>query len=252
VTVLPQQQGQVAGQELVFSADPDDLREGFDSPLIDFQGLLNSVELRAIQGSNARGTYVSYFIDFNFSQVEVYESAIPWGQPAATVSVRSNPRGTAFKLSEWGKFTESAGNYFSKDELANVLSWSGKGLVIRFKKWAEDLGEDRQAAVDPATNLRPRRMVNCWHIVGVQGRQAAAGAASVNGAGPVGNINDRLLALIDGKTLSEFGSQALVLPEVKTNPQIAAELMDQSWIAKQQAAGKLSVDEAGVYHVVGG
>jgi hypothetical protein len=28
--------------------------------------------------------------------------------------------------------------------------------------------------------------------------------------------------------------------------------MDQSWIAKQQGAGKLSVDEAGVYHVVGG
>jgi hypothetical protein len=249
--VLPQQQVPVAGMELIFSGELDTFREGFESPLIRFKGLLNSVDLRQLQGSNARGTYTSYFLDFNFSQVEVYESAIPWGQPAATISVRANPRGTAFKDSEMYKFSESANLFFSKDEVANYLSWTGKGYVMTMHKWVEDLGEDRQAAVDPETKQRPRRLQNVWHVTAVEGRQAAAGV-SPNGAVPAMNINDRLLALIDGKTLSSFGSQALVLPEVKSNPQIASELMDQSWIAKQQGAGKLSVDEAGVYHVVGG
>lgn len=247
--MLPQtSQGQVPG-EVIISADPDDLREGFDSPLIDFEGLLNAVELRPVPGQNARGSYVSYFLDLKFSEVQVFESAVPWGLPVAEVSVRTSPRGMAMKNSEWGMFTNSAAQYFSKDELANVLSWTGKGLRVRLKKWAEDLGEDRQAAVDPATNLRPRRLVNCWHIVGVQGRQAAS--VSPNGAVAQVSVDEKLLQLLDGKTLSGFGSAALVMPEVKANPTIASKLMDQSWLAEKQAAGKVSLDESGVYHVTG-
>ena len=247
--MLPQTQGQVP-QELVFSADPDDLREGFESPLVRFKGLLNSVELRSVPGTNARGSYVSYFMDFNFSQVEVYESSIPWGQPVATISVRANPRGIAFKVSEWGYFTLSAGKFFSKDELANVLSFTGKGYVMDMHKWVEDLGEDRQAAADPVTKQKPRRESNVWHIVGVQGRQASG--VSPNGQAPqVVNVEDKLLDLLHGKTLSEFGSAALVMPEVRGNPQLASKLMDQSWLAEKQAAGMVAVDAENRYWVSG-
>lgn len=237
-------------QEPQFSMWPDDLRKGFDTPVKEFIGELVKVDVRAREFPDRRNpaaTRTAYYITFGFKQPAnvhnwIIRSDTPWISPILDVDI---PHSGGMENSAYGTMGKSlfaAGA--TKEEMQSIKV----GLLGEVMHWSKtpghDYGEDFNAVVDPETGMKPHRVVVAWECLSIEGRTGT-------GTSPNGqvSIEDKLLTLLDGKTLSEFGSHALVLDEVKGNMQLQQRLIDQSWLAEKQASGKVSLDSEARYHV---
>ena len=223
-----------------FSVNPQNLRQGFDIPVTEFVGVLNSVEMRSQDFPAARGgTRTSYYFTLKFTDIEVIKSDPPWIFPIVDLDL---PYSGGMERSQFGTLAKSWGQFLTDAELANIMVMGNYQLRMHMVKTpGHDYGEDFQADVDPDTGVKPHRIMAAWECVSIVGKVKV-------GADPV-DIETVVLALLDGLTLSQFNSKVLVLPEVKANPVLQKKIIDQVWLAEQQASGKVTVNGEGVYAV---
>jgi hypothetical protein len=168
-----------------------------------------------------------------FTELEVIKLAdgvVGYNLPVFELDLKYSDRGR----STWGALLQSAG----EQGYADLLDLRGHTMEMfsSVMVWGPDrerLAEDPNAKI---TGL-------IWSIAAVDGEAPSSGAPGVDGQDDV----SQLIAILDGKDETEFGTAAVATAVGKRNMQV---LQDSDWLAGLVAVGRVTRGDDGKYHKV--
>ena len=193
---------------------------GPQTPLRDFVGKLESWEPVTVQGQS--GGYV--VVRFNYTELQVLISAIPYTFPHGTIEVSSSTRAQ----SRWGIFAKSASEKIPPTEELDYLVGRYQRMGFTPGHMLPRRGADGQWS-DVATDA--------WEVVGLNdsasglaelvsgvGGSGEAGAV-VQMAGGAGSARDKAIELLIGSNVTQFNMSALQNDSIKLDSAIVDSIM---------------------------
>ena len=214
-------------------------------PLRRFRGKLTAVAPRQVTYQGTATTRV----DLKFNEVVVMESLEPWPYPTAELSIKLSNT----KNSSWGIFSKSLAERIPADkDIYDTIGSEFEMMVIQhqFGFSKDTFIPSTDGSIDPATGeakMVPAPIVaDCWQVAGITG--AGAIPASANGSAAM----EAALALLDGHTEAEFNAEVWKDATVKADASLSSMLLARGFIPPLVAAGRVTVDPAGIYSVVRG
>jgi hypothetical protein len=197
------------------------LQKGFDTPLQDFTGVLESYDEKeeTFGGKGKPKTKVT----FHFKDVKVHMSSEPYNFAIAHIVVFFS--GSA--NSSWGILAKSIVSQIPEGENLPFL-------VGKKSRWA--LTPNRKLGVDKET--KEPILKDCWEVIEIEG--------SVSKISPT----ERVLDLIDGRNDAQFNQVAIGDPILKSDANLMSQLVGQTLIPALEAAGKITKGADGIYHKV--
>jgi hypothetical protein len=221
------------------------------TPLREFIGTLDSItgDLQERQGRTIQ--YAMY----NFSELEVIQSTEPYPMPIAQLPIPiSNTKRS--QMGAWGA---------SIDKLINVDA-AGQPLPDgdpNVKKQGYLIGKRLRVKLTPGHKMWDRNagkevdrdMFEVIQVVGESGVSPAVVSTApqpipdTTGA-PVNGALGRALQLLEDKSLQEWYQVVFADPVVKADGALVTKIIQNALIPAMEAAGTVSKDANGKYHVV--
>jgi len=210
------------------------LTEGFEqTPLRKFYGTLDGTVKKHAEN------YDGVRVDLNFKDLEVIQSTSPYNFPITTINLGVSNKAK----SRWGYFATSVAAVI--DESEGLEEQYGKRFGMVYCD-----GQDGRPEPKPIWSRQANRAefptgevpTAVWVAFEIDGVTADA---TKEEATP---IEEKLITLLDGKTLNEFNRASLADPEVKKDTAIQRAIMDKSFVKKLIADGIATKDENDIYH----
>ena len=226
---------------------------GFASPLRYFRGKLDSITGSMVQ----RGTMpqARLEVSYNFSEVEVFESTEPYPYPIAQISLLHSNR----DKSGMGVLGQSMDKIINAGVGANIPQAQTKNqdfLIGKVQEWKITPGhmmwnrdENRETPRD------------CWEVTYIEGVGGTpySGAQQVadtqqpttfGTATPVVTPDIQAMNLLDGRTMAEWQQAVFQDPIIRDETAgVKTKIINQQFIPPLEAAGLVTKDDNGVYHV---
>lgn len=208
-------------------------------------------------------------VKFNFINVKVKESTIPYVFPIASVTIPYSNPATDRGQTRWAVWSTSGrnvlGSIFELDDLVGKeQEWAqlpGK-LRVSFDnlsdeeqdaaraatlaKLPEDVDADvKQVALSKAEAGWYDSMVPCFQIVSIGGQ--SAGGANTS---PANDIMGYLAKQAEGRKDDDYYIALVADQKVTSNASLIQDIVDRKLVGKLQALGLVSVDPDGTMHAV--
>lgn len=239
---------------------------GGGSPLRWFRGKLDRITGAMDMVGNM--TEARLRINYNFSEVEVFDSTEPYTAPVAQILIWHSSSPT----SGMGALGKSMDKIINADVDENTPQDQVKNqdfLIGRVQEWKFTPGHmvyDRDARASVPTE--------CWEVVYVEGVGGTphSGVAIeaepevASAPAPVAKVatkpvakkapatkvtpNQQALNLLVGKTQQQFNNVVFQDPLVKSSPDLVMEIVNGTFISSLEDAGVVVKDENGVYSKV--
>lgn len=226
-------------------------KESLNTNITDTQWVLRHFKGRCTDynlkpGSGQYGPYTD--VVFDFDQVEIFPggSTIPYQLTTGQIGVRHNDKSSTVP---WAHFAKSLSDIMGQGVLVNVIV--GKVLEIDWQKRSV-----RRPVTNPETGQRTDEWVDalaeCYIVNSIDGATPTGGAAPAAVAAPALSGDDLLVSLADGKDAAAFNQAAITNEVVKADNPLFQRVMQtgDACLSALVASGKLTKDEAGLYHKV--
>lgn len=208
------------------------------SPLRRFKGTLSEITESEEQGQ--RGTYVR--MHFGFTDVDVIEATEPYPFPIASISM-----GLGKASSRWGVWWKSAAQVLGTDMVLDDNR--NTPLLSRRQEWAMLPAMLRQPLVDVEGNPVPDSKnpskqawgdveVDCWQVVSADGISSPA------------DVTEDIIAMVDGKTDTEFHQAFQQSQLARDNVSLMTENVNRLLLPRLEKEGKIARTPEGVWHIV--
>ena len=197
------------------------LKAGFESPLQEFTGILDSVDQRE-ETFGGKGK-PKLKATFNFKNIKVIKSTEPYNFPIANISLFFSET----QKSGWGIFADSITKLIPETEGLGFLN--GK-LIHMALTGGHDFGTDKVT--------KEKIIRDCWEVIEIEGVATKV------------DPTQRVLDILDGKTDVQFNQVALGDPILKTAPSIMDQLVGQTLLPALEQSGKITKDANGIWHKV--
>jgi len=205
------------------------LKVGFQAtPLRHFRGVFDEYKAELVTRFTPPRTYVNLM----FSEVDVIESTEPYPFPIAQLSIPFSDR----EVSTWGVLAKSAVKFLEEKE--DISNLEGKVLEMKFTG-GHMMWDGKQGKETPR---------ECWEVIGISGSGVATLAEGKQQVDTNASRN-RAVELLDGKTEQEWNQAVFTDPITKADPALLTTIIDRSFIPTMVAAGKVSKDDKGIYHI---
>ncbi len=233
--------------------------EGFQrTTLRDFWGKLTKISGEMRPG--ARGPFMVVLYDFD--GVEVIESTEPYESPIGQIEIPHSNTGRS-KMGYWGKSIDKMINpaidfsiSHGQPGVRNQDSLLGK--MLHTKLTPGHMIPHR----DDATNQWADEPVDCWEILEIRGEGTAPAPAATQtppkpgepplppAPTPTGeSVVQAALKELDGKNQAQWHQAVFSNPTVKADIAFVQTIISGEFIAGQEAAGIVTKDGDGIYHV---
>jgi len=243
---------------------------GFSTtPLRDFKGRLTD-----IGGEMREGNWGSYLVVlYNVTDVEVIESVEPYTSPIAQIEIPHSSKAKS-KMGYFGNSIDRIINATLAPDVAAEMAKNQDYLVGKTCRFVFTPGHmlwNGESKQDLPTN--------CWEILEVAGEAVVAQApvavpVAVPGVVPAAPVAtapvpvaaapvpvipvavapvsaaQQALVLLDGKNLQAWHQVVFVDPVVKASPEIINSIIGTTFLPPLEAAGQVTKDADGTYHVV--
>jgi len=223
---------------------------GFRSPLRYFKGKLGSITGSMVQ----RGTMpqAKLEVNYNFSELEVFDSAEPYPFPIAQISMMHSNR-TKSNMGVLGASMDKLINAGVDSNATQAQVKNQDFLIGKVQEWKVIPGHmmwdnDKQAET-------PREAWEVVYVEGVGGTPHSGVAATVSaststvdtptGVTPV----QQALNLLDGKTQQDWNTLVFQDVLVKGDQSLVAKIIGGAFIPELEAVGMVTKDDNGVFHV---
>ncbi len=224
--------------------------EGFQrTPLRDFWGKLTSITGEMRQGNSGAFAVALY----NFDEVEPIESVEPYTSPIGQIEVSTSTRAKS-KMGYLGKSIDDIINVglpldTPQAQVKNQDYIIGK--VLHMKLTPGHMISNK----DDATGTWTDKPNDCWVLMEIKGEGTAPTPATVAATAtppaPTGiDASQQALNLLDGRTEQQWHQAVFVDPTVKADTNVIMSIANREFIVGLEAAGKVTKDETGIYHVV--
>ena len=228
---------------------------GFRSVLRHFRGKLDSITGSMEQRGNMPTAKLE--VHYNFSELEVFLSTEPYPSPIAQINIWQNSRDS----SPMGVLGSSADKIINADANANLPQAQVRNqdfLIGKIQEWKVTAGHmmwDGQKQ-----EQTPRESWEVVYVEGVGGTPhsgvADLATAQVPAPTPVAtgvSPSQKALELLDGLTLADWHQKVFQEPSIRDDTSdLKTTIIDNKFIPAMEAAGQVTKDENGVYHVVKG
>ena len=194
------------------------------TPLRKFYGVLDSYPHEDTGFERTR-------VNLNFASIEVLQAEAPYNLPTATISINLSNK----KNSSWGIFSESLNELIPEDE--DLPFCVGKRIGMVMGDGQEGRPERHKFGVNRET--QEDIIASCWQVFEVAG--AVKGAKQMS-------AKDKLIDMLDGKTMQEHSTLALADPLVRQSEELQTAIMNKSFYTGLEQAGMFTKDAQGVYH----
>ena len=238
-------------EDALLSTMTYDTREA-GSPLRKFRGLCHNIKPKTVlrgEGANARNALeLKYqFQDMTGPDGTGYPEAItpyPWGTGELTF-YNNNASEQPSASSAYGIWSKSITDILGAGAKVPAV----KGCVLDVAYTPGHPGR----RINPQTKEWEDTEIEAFVVLAVNGKRIplVAGASVPQVAAPVGDINDVLASIADGKTSEVFAVAAMQDAIVKADANAFSQIVSDNGTtvaAALVALGKLSKDEAGVLH----
>ena len=234
---------------MAFQPRTSGLRQGFDNPLLDFEGTLTEVVHRSQNfeaqpgGQSAR---TQWYVALRFSDLRVHDSKTPWNLPTAEVEIPASE----MENSRWGLFAQSLNKFLGEDEATSLVQAGAKAgprmRLIQHVQYGQnyEMGEDRRAPKDGITGKRPPILIDWFEVTEIVGHSAG----NVNGQ--VSSAEARMLDLLHGKDINTFQHDAIADPVIRSDQALSNAIINGQIIPRLVAEGKV-IKVGDTYEVVG-
>lgn len=227
------------------------MSDGQDVPKPSFKGLTKGGRtiLKHFRGTligcpgKTEYNNVQYYFQFVNLQVLATDGDQPYLFPNAEIKVKYSNR----EESSWGHLGDSvtlAMGLKSREEI------DFDKLVGKIQEWTrvDDVpyGKDKDGKPMMGTD---------WKVNFIEGYTPVPGGAATPGVAGGANIAPILspvqvaLSLLDGKTAIDFWKAALTNDTIKKDAALGSSILDNTFVESLKAAGKVTVDAAGIHHV---
>jgi len=224
---------------------------GFESgfqrtPLRDFWGTLTSITGEMRTGNTGQYAVALY----NFDNIEVVESVEPYLSPIGQIECGVSTK----ERSKMGYLGKSIDNVINAGLPLDAPAEQVKkqdyiiGKFLHMKLMPGRMIPSK----DDATQKWDEKPTDCWELLEIRGEGAPAPVAAVPGVAPVTGIdaNQQALALLNGKTVQAWHQVAFADPIIKSDTAVVQTIISGMFVSGLEAAGKITKDADGVYHVV--
>lgn len=236
-----------APTEFKFAMEPTGGRAGF--PLLRFEAVCKEVTPVVRKDENDPSAKERQTVKFDFVDLTVIDTVEPYPFPIISFSLPYSDRAETIWM-EWAK---------SFRDIIPATAWAGMAMpfkILEGKKqvWAYVPGRLRRPITDengePVMDGAGRQKwgvqdADTWKLVSVEG---------FGGTAPGSNIHDLIIEWIDGKNDKDFMQWLFTDMSLKTvsGHQAAVEAQaERKLLPMLVEAGKLTLDDSGVYHKVG-
>ena len=188
------------------------------TPLKEFKGKLDAFPTELVTRFEPARTYVN----LAFSGVEVIETIEPYPFPIAQIPMPLNKR----RVSQWTVFSDSLTKFLPENQdIGNTI-----GMIYHMKITPGHMMWDGKEST-------PRES---WEVIGLSGEGAAVSVV---------DATSRALELLDGKTEQEWNQLVFQDPAIKADSALMNDIIYRKFLAAQEAAGKITKDDNGVWHI---
>jgi len=226
---------------------------GFRSPLRHFRGKLDSITGSMVQRGNMPQAKLE--INYNFSELEVFESAEPYPFPITQISMMHSNR-IKSNMGVLGASMDKIINAGLDDNAPQTQAKNQDFLIGKIQEWKMTPGHmmwdnDKQAET-------PREAWEVVYVEGVGGTPHSGVATSTptetpsptptatpTGVTPI----QQALNLLDGKTQQEWNNLVFQDPLVKGDTALTSSIISGTFIPPMEASGMVTKDDNGIYHV---
>ena len=163
-------------------------------------------------------------VKLHFTQLEVEKSDEPYDLPIAEIDIPFSKR----EKSRWGIFSNSLAKFLQPDQ--DIVDSVGTELEM---SWT-----DGHMLYDGRENKDTLQA--SWEVTGLKGTVAETKVDAMT----------RALELLNKKTLSQFNSDALSDPVIRSDETMQKSIMDGSFVTAVVEGNQVTVDADGVYHKV--
>lgn len=249
---------------------------GFESggertPLRDFWGKLGSITGEMRQGQ--RGAYLVSL--YNFSELEVIYTVEPYTDPIAQIEISASTR----QKSRAGYFGASVDKIINANVPPDVpalipdpnggVDAAGNAMMIpnpMVKNQSYLLGKVLHMKMTPGhpvwnQTAGAEQPIDCWELVEIRGEGTPAPAMATPAAAPQvatpqpapqpapgAPVQNIAMDLMDGQTLSQWHS--IVFSRTDISQEVKNAIINNQFVPPLEAAGLVTKDANGVYHVV--
>lgn len=226
---------------------------GFRSPLRHFRGKLDTITGSMEQRGQMPQAKLE--VHYNLSELEIFQTTEPYPSPITQINIWHNNRDN----SPMGVLGKSIDAIINAGENENALQAAVKNqdfLIGKIQEWKVTPGHmmwdgDQQKQT-------PR---DAWEIVYIEGvggtpHSGVATPATTNPA-PTATVApaavltpaQQALNLLDNKTQQDWNSLVFQDPIVRGDPALVKTIIDATFLSSMEAAGQVTKDENGVYHI---
>ena len=221
---------------------------GFKSPLRHFRGKLESITGAMVQ----RGTMAAAKLEvcYNFSDLEVFESASPYPFPVAQITMMHSIRDKS-AMGVLGASMDKLVNAGLDSNTPQTQARNQDVLIGLMQEWRITGGH--MMWDNDKKEETPR---DCWEVVwaedlGGTPNSGVAPASAGTPAAPNGeSASQRALKLLDGKTQAQWNNVVFQDTVVKGDPVLVNSIIQGEFIVTAEEAGLVTKDADGIYHTV--
>lgn len=211
-------------------------------PVRRFQGSLLTVAPRQ---TTYQGTATTR-VDLKFNDAIIMETLEPYPYDTVELSIKLSDR----KNSSWGIFGQTLADRIPADKDIYDCIGSRFEMVIvphQFGYAKDKFHPDPAGTMDPNTNevqqLPDPIIADCWEVASI--RMDGAGIPDSEGSGAI----EAALRILDGKSEADFNKEVWTDQTVKSDPSMSSMLLARSFIPAMIDAGRISKDDAGIFHL---
>ena len=232
------------------------IRSGFkDTPLNRFKGTLTSWDAYNQPAQQAGwNDRVMVRLQFDEGDLEVIHSDTPYTHPNAAIeipysdnAIREDGQGNG-----WAFFAKSCERIIPEGQGMDALV--GHELEIEWRDTIiDEEGNSKPIMVWGGTQANKAVQRQTWILVGADGKEFVPFAGTVTAVGApstegLPDIDTQIISAIDGKDKNDANSALMGIDAVRSSKM--AQVMSGKIYTDLVEAGKITVDEGGVYHKV--
>jgi len=223
---------------------------GFRSPLRYFRGKMDSITGSMVQRGQMKQARLE--VNYNFSDIEVFESTEPYPFPVAQVSMMHSNR-TKSGMGVLGASMDKIINAGLDENLPQEKTKNQDFLIGKVQEWKVTPGHLMPAQDETGDwTEKPRE---AWEVVYVEGcggvpHSGVAASTMSSQKAPASGVTpaQEAVNLLDGKTQQQWNNVVFQNSAVKGSPELINAIISGTFLPAMEASGQVTKDANGVYH----